>query len=380
MNTTFFHDTTFIRDGNKYYTCGPMNKEKFYKYKEKFGNMAAVAKVIEVNDENKNMLKEKNLVDNIKVNGVNRNYHNCAKVVKEQMKHCDYAIIRMPSIIGMVACREARKNKVPYLIEMVGCPKDALWYHGGIKYKLLMPFIVIINKFELNKSKYTIYVTEKFLQKRYPTKGKNIACSDVELEDNNAISLKNRIKKINSKKNNEVYKFGIIGSLDVKYKGHKTAIKALSKLKEDINFELHFLGIGNKNKWASMARKYNIEDKVFFDGGLPHEKVYNWIDNIDIYLIPSMAEGLPRALIEAMSRGCPAIGTDIGGIPELLDKEMLIRKNSYNQLARKILELVNDKEKMQETAQRNYDKSLEFKKDKLENRRNIFYNEILKEK
>ena len=183
MNTTFFHDTTLIKSNGKYYTLGPMNKEKFDTYKNQFGNITAVVKVIKKNKDTKKAICDKNYVGDIAVKEVLPNYKNSITVVKEQMKKCNFAIIRMPSVIGAVACKEARKQKVPYMIEMVGCPRDALWYHGGIKFKLALPFFVFINKYELKHSKYTIYVTEKFLQKRYPTEGKYIACSDVELND-----------------------------------------------------------------------------------------------------------------------------------------------------------------------------------------------------
>ncbi len=379
MNTIFFHDTTFVCSNNKYYTFGTMNAEKFNQYAEKFGNITAVVRVVKENQNNKKAVRNENFVGNIKVQGVSKYYSNCIKVVKEQMKNCDFAIIRMHSIIGIIACKEARKRKIPYMIEMVGCPKDALWYHGGIKYKLAMPFLAIMNKIELKKSKYTIYVTEKFLQKRYPTKGKYISCSDVELQKNSNNVLENRIKKIQLKKDTDTYKFGIIGSLNVNFKGHETAIKALSMIRDKINFELHFLGAGEKEKWISMARKYNIDKHIFFDGILPHNEVYSWIDNLDVYLIPSLQEGLPRALIEAMSRGCPCIGSNVGGIPELLEDQYIIDKKNYKELANKIIKLIDNKEEMKKISKKNFEKSLKFEKKELNYKRNNFYDLILKE-
>ena len=44
------------------------------------------------------------------------------------------------------------------------------------------------------------------------------------------------------------------------------------------------------------------------------------LDEADLFCTPSRTEGLPRALIEAMARGLPAMGTDVGGIRELLDR------------------------------------------------------------
>lgn len=153
----------------------------------------------------------------------------------------------------------------------------------------------------------------------------------------------------------------------------------MSKLKNEIDFELHFLGSGNKSRWIEMAKKYKIEDRLIFDGVLPHKEVNKWLDDIDVYLIPSLTEGMPRALIEAMSRACPAIGSKVGGIPELLEEEMLIDKKDSDKLEIKIKELINSKEKMQEQAKINFNKSLEFEKIKLERKREQFYNKMLEE-
>ena len=61
-----------------------------------------------------------------------------------------------------------------------------------------------------------------------------------------------------------------------------------------------------------------------FNGVLPSgQPVLNWLDDIDIYVQPSFQEGLPRALVEAMSGGRPAFASTTGGIPELLPADCL---------------------------------------------------------
>ena len=58
-----------------------------------------------------------------------------------------------------------------------------------------------------------------------------------------------------------------------------------------------------------------------------------------VYIQPSRIEGLPRALIEAMSRGCACVGSSVGGIPELLNNQYIHEVNDYNSLAVKIFDL-----------------------------------------
>ena len=64
--------------------------------------------------------------------------------------------------------------------------------------------------------------------------------------------------------------------------------------------------------------------------------VYGWMQKLDLYIQPSLTEGLPRALIEAMANGKPALASSAGGIPELLDTESLHRPGDWRQLARQI--------------------------------------------
>ena len=264
---------------------------------------------------------------------------------------------------------------------MVGCPFDSLWNYGKISKKIVAPIFAWINKYEIKKAKFVTYVSNEFLQKRYPNKNKIIGCSDVDIPTIEEKNLERRIKKIREKqeKKENVYKLGMIGSLNVNFKGHETAIKAISQLKGKWNMELHLLGTGDQKRWIAMAKKYEVENQLVFDGVLPHEEVNKWLDEIDIYLIPSLTEGMPRALIEAMSRACPTIGTKVGGIPELLDPEMLINKKDEKQLREKIEKLITNSEKMEEMAKRNFYKSLEFQKEQLDNKRNEFYDKMLRE-
>jgi glycosyltransferase involved in cell wall biosynthesis len=106
---------------------------------------------------------------------------------------------------------------------------------------------------------------------------------------------------------------GTIAAVDVKYKGQENVIKDLGHLKNEgiLNFEYHLVGGGDQIHLSELAKKYNVHESIKFIGSLPHNKIFEWLDSIDIYIQPSLTEGLPRALIEAMSRGTPSIGTVI---------------------------------------------------------------------
>jgi len=76
----------------------------------------------------------------------------------------------------------------------------------------------------------------------------------------------------------------------------------------------------SKQKYEEQARRLGISDSVEFLGTVAHEKILSMYQNqeVDIVALPSLHEGIPVALIEAMAYGIPVVGTNVGGTPELV--------------------------------------------------------------
>ncbi len=160
------------------------------------------------------------------------------------------------------------------------------------------------------------------------------------------------------------------------YKGQEYVIKAVSKLnKEGYNFEYCLAGGGDNSYLRSVAEKYNVVDKIKFLGSLPHKDVFKYLDSIDIYIQPSKQEGLPRALVEAMSRGCPALGSRTGGIPELLNKQLVFNNGAVSQICELLIKL--DKESLLAEAKRSFEKAKEYDKTVLDKKRSSFYQKFI---
>lgn len=384
MKILFVHDHVMRKYNNDFFSTGGLSNEVFQRYLEKDDEIYVYTRVKNITD------KENKL---IQVNGNNvickpsNIYHKpidyyikkrkLRQEVNARLTNIDFCIIRLQSMLGSIVLEEVKKKNIPYIIEMVACPWDSLWNYGGIKAKLFAPIIYMKTKKQVKDAKNVIYVSEKFLQERYPTKGNQISCSNVNIQKVKDEVLNNRIQKIEHMKDQSKFRIGLVGSLNVNFKGHSTAIKALSLLKQKYDVELHFLGAGDKNKWIPFIKKCNVEENVFFDGVLPSgEPVYKWMDELDIFLIPSLQEGLPRALIEAMSRGCPAIGVKTGGIPELLDERYVCKRKDYKSIAKKISELLEDKDIMIDQAEKNFHKAQNYTKDILNERRKNFFKQI----
>ena len=303
------------------------------------------------------------------------------KKVKDRLRKIiqdmDLVVCRFSGETGKIAASICHKLSKPYIIECVGCPWDAFWNYNW-KGKLIAPFMTMVQKRIIKRAPYVIYVTDEFLQRRYPTNGKSIGASNVELLPMDEAILERRLKMIRESES-DVITIGTASAIDVPYKGQAYVMEAMSILKkEGYTFKYQIVGGGSSAYLANKAKEFGVTDDVAFIGSLPHIKVFDWLDNLDMYIQPSDQEGLPRALIEAMSRACPAIGSTTAGIPELLDDEAIFRRKKVVDLV-KVLRLMSDKEHYVKHAEINYNRALKYQRDVIYQRRNDFFDMVLME-
>jgi glycosyltransferase involved in cell wall biosynthesis len=97
--------------------------------------------------------------------------------------------------------------------------------------------------------------------------------------------------------------------------------------------------------------------------------------SLDIYIHPSLAEGLPRVVIEAERQALPACGAKASGTPELLDEDFVFKKQSPKAIC-EVLKKFN-KSIMAEQARRNFERSMSYSVEVLDKRRKDFYSMVL---
>lgn len=388
MKVLFCHDGPLRRDENKNYYGSAHNDETFKRYYNIADQLEAVIRVNNISGEEINLKYSKITVSPFEVvecpnlSGIKAmllNKRKAKTIIKEAVERSDYIVARLPSRIGSIAIECAKKIKKPYLIELVTCPWDAYWNHS-LKGKIVAPYIYYRTKENVESANHVVYVTNEFLQRRYPTSGKSVNCSNVSLKKFDNIVLDKRLKKINEMKTSNKIIIGTTAAVNVRFKGQQYIIQALGQLKKQkgiTNFEYQLVGGGNQTFLQSMAKKYDVLEQVKFLGPLQHNKVYEWLDTIDLYVQPSQQEGLPRALIEAMSRGIPAFGARTAGIPELLQSNYIFTHT------RKRVDDICDilisftKEEMLLQSKINYNESKNYEEAIIEERRNKFFNEFV---
>ncbi|SYZ77871.1 glycosyltransferase family 4 protein [Trichococcus shcherbakoviae] len=383
MDLLFAHDHIFYKFENLMYSTGGLSKEMIERYTDFFESVQIVSRQKELKEYNYKLTAASTdnvnftFVPNFKSLGGYFKIKEAEKIIEREVINADVIIARLPSSIGNIAIEMAKKNNKPYLIEVVACPWDSLWNHS-FKGKVIAPFSYYKMKNLIEESKFTIYVTERFLQERYPTRGKSTNCSNVALQKFDNDILTKRQHYIMNKNSQDPIIIGTTAAVDVKHKGQQYVIKALGELKSEgyANYQYHLVGGGNQDYLKKIAENYGVSDQVKFLGTMPHDKVFGWLDNIDLYIQPSRQEGLPRALIEAMSRAVPSLGAKTAGIPELLESDFIFSNTKRN--IAEICQILKsfDKETMLKQANRNYEESKKYDKKIIEERRKNFFEEL----
>ncbi|TDL32836.1 glycosyltransferase [Jeotgalibacillus sp. S-D1] len=388
MELVFVHSHIFKYDKNKrVYTDGKLTYQMWEnRYLKHFDKLKVAARGVEYEGDNLNIssgsrVKHYILPTLSNVARRNKNLRILKEDLEKIIENADAVVARVPSGHAYHAIKIAKKLKKPYVIEVVGDVFPALWNHGKILGKIIAPIYYYKYRNIIKHSSYNIYVTEEYLQKKYPYNhsAKIINASNVEISLVPKEILEEKLRKIKLMHINQEYNIGLIGSYSSKQKGIDTAIKAIKNLsKQGIDCNLHILGDGDKSWLIELVKELNIEDKIHFSGSLPGgEKVFNWLDSMDIYIQPSLTEGLPRALIEAMSRGLPCVGSSVGGIPELIDKRFIHEPKSSKQLSDKIRNLLRNNQSLEEQSINNYNNAKQYTSEVLNTRRDEFWKSFI---
>lgn len=304
----------------------------------------------------------------------------CNKKMQNAMKDCDLVVGRCPSISAYKAFDIAKKLKIPYFAESMGCAWDAYFNHG-VQGKIVAPYMFFKMKKVVKKADYALYVTSEFLQKRYPCKNESVSASNVLISALDEKALENRIEKLKSDAGSKEITLMTTAAVNVRYKGQQYVINAIPKLNQ-LGFKVRYvlIGEGDDSYLRTLANSLGVSSQVEFKGRLPLEEVFTLLDEADLYIQPSLQEGLPRSVIEAMSRACACAGAKTAGIPELIEKRFVVRRKSVKDIVNVVKEYSNlTIEEKIEIAKRNFNEAGKYEANILDERRNAYYQKIKSE-
>ncbi len=230
--------------------------------------------------------------------------------------------------------------KVPIINFIRG--DNTIEFKIGNRPQIIIKISSILNKLGLKVSDKVYTVTEdlkNLIKNQY-----NLREEKIDVFYNNIIQAANKDKIESEKKifhNHALFVIGFVGKLK-SIKRVDILINAFSMIK-NANKKLLIVGDGSeRNKLEVQIKSKGIDKDVIFTGWQTDIKRY--LINMDLLVLPSEYEGCPSAILEALSCDVPSIGSNVGGIVEILKYEdLLFEAMSTKSLTEKLNRIITDK-------------------------------------
>lgn len=307
-----------------------------------------------------------------------KSYFAVGRAMKSAVIGCDAAILRLPSTVAQRLSGQVIKAGIPYATEVVFDAGDGAETAKNVFERLLWRIIHKKMQDICRNADGVSCVTEKYLQGSYYSAKLNHFTSHY-----STLALNKSF--FSSPRSYPSKKILTIAHVDLQIglhsrKGTDIIIQALSKLKnQGIIVNVAFAGDDWDNsaeRILEYAKEYDIDGQVTCPGFLSRKELDDFLEKSDLFVLPTRAEGLPRAIIEAIAKGLPTVTTPASGNPELISKEWLVDFDDVDGYAEKIKCLVQDKELYERVSRENYNHSLKYESSILQKRRDLFYSQL----
>ena len=307
-----------------------------------------------------------------------KTYFKVGRLLTDVVKGCDAGVFRLPSTVAMRVAKKFMKTGRPYATEVVFYAMDGADSANNIVERMLWKKIHRDMQTVCSRANGVSCVTEKFLQQYYYSKRKDAFTSHYSslsidktfftaprtYPDKPVLTIAHTANNVNFNGR----------------KGHKELVEALKLLKDEgITVNLRFAGEDWDNGFellGNYAKELGVEKQVEFAGFLNRQQLSDMLDEADMFVLPTRAEGLPRVIIEAMAKGLPCVSTRVSGNHELLAPEYLVDYDDVKSLARSIKTIVTDKTLYEKASKDNYRNSLQYEASLLQERRDDFYTKL----
>jgi glycosyltransferase involved in cell wall biosynthesis len=147
----------------------------------------------------------------------------------------------------------------------------------------------------------------------------------------------------------------------IQRKGIDTLIKAIAQLPKD-QIRLKIVGKGNQeSELKRLASSLDLASNVEFMEYIPHEKIAEVYQKSDIFVLPSLNEGMSNAVLEAMACGLSIVTTDTGGTAELIKNNgTIVPKNDALSIANALRKYLNSKPLISKQGQQSRELALKM--------------------
>jgi phosphatidylinositol alpha-1,6-mannosyltransferase len=292
-------------------------------------------------------------------------------------------IVRAPSPLGALLLGRLRADcRRAFGLEVVGDPFD-VFSRGSVRHPLRILFrhwLTAQLRRQCRQASAIAYVTRRRLQARYPPRGGPSPqfvtwCTSSDLH---ASVLAPRPR--DSETFRSPFQLVTVASLEQPYKGVDVLIRAVDACRrQELDLSLTVVGDGRKRPaLEALTQKLSLSRYVSFAGSVTPEEVLTHLDASHLFVLASRTEGLPQAMIEAMARGLPCVGSDVGGIPELLDEAYLVPVGSASALAGKLADVLSAPKTLAAASARNLATARQYSSDVVGPQREAFHEAVRK--
>lgn len=262
---------------------------------------------------------------------------------------------------GLVGVLIKRKFGIPHICTIHGSDINITPFENKLTF--------ILAKYALRRCDRIITVSKKLKEKVLSIENK---CSNITTIYNGAdpkefrhIHKDTARRMLGITKQNKIILY--IGNL-IAIKGINNLIKAFAKLLKNYDkkesMTLFLVGDGDeRDNLTNLAKTLHIENAVSFLGVKPHNEIPLWLNAADIFVLPSLSEGFPLVIPEAMMCGVPIVATDVGGISEaIINKNtgLLIKPNDVDAISEAISLYLKDEQFTQDIVRNAKSFSEEF--------------------
>lgn len=306
------------------------------------------------------------------------------KIMKSAMSQCDRIIFRAPSPISMVAYPLAKLSGKPFAAEIMNNPythfSPEAMHH--FYQPLLRAFIVGQTKALCKNANGVSYVTEHILQELYPSTARLKGESKSYFEGSySTIRMEKERYSFENWDNERPAHITLIhtGKMQDNRKGQDIFIKTISILRKK-GYPVDGILVGDgvmRKDFEALGKQLGILQYLDFVGWKAgFEAVRLELKRAQIAVFPSMGEGLPRSVIEAMSQGLLCLGTKVDGICELLDDDCLVPEFTPECFAEHIEKFIIRWELVTPERIRQFEVSKRYEASILEIKRRDFYKKL----
>lgn len=244
-----------------------------------------------------------------------------------------------------------------------------------LKWFYHVPYINTIHGEEvyLSKRYHTMFIIRSMVNHSFKTitnsSATRKACLDAGLDQEKLDTIPFGVdtsfyKPLEVPKDEEVFQILSVGYL-IERKGHKYLIMAVNELlKHHSNVRLKIVGSGPlEEQIRNQITELDLNEYVEILGNVSDDDLFKIYNSSDLFILPSIidsqgnTEGLGVVLIEAMACGLPVIGSDIGGIPDIIQNRetgLLVPQKDVEKLSKAIINLIEDSNLRKKVASNGY--------------------------